>query len=82
MGHPALFFTGREKKDGAPRGRTVFVGRTLLSVAFDLDLGLKPKTGTGWQSEIKTKVKGDGQECPSHIFFAHFFNDGSIHSQG
>src|SRR5580658_6085749 len=23
--------------------------------------------------KIKTKVKGDGQECPSHIFWSHIF---------
>jgi hypothetical protein len=46
------------------------VGRTLLSVAFDLDLNPRsqnsPISRKNTQA-IKTKVKGDGQECPSHI---------------
>jgi hypothetical protein len=52
---------------------TVYVGRTLLSVDFGFDLRPETKNGRRMdgqikiKTKIKTRVKGDGQECPSHI---------------
>jgi len=38
------------------------VGRTLLSDAFDFGFG----GGSVWIEIAKIKVKGVGQECPTH----------------
>jgi hypothetical protein len=37
--------------------RTVYVGRTLLSVAFGFDLSLKPKTGAAWTGESRSRPR-------------------------
>ena len=43
------------------------VGRTLLSAAFDLVLSLVARDWTNREvCEAKNKIKGGGQECPSH----------------
>jgi hypothetical protein len=58
---------------------TVYVGRTLLSVAFDFDFDCElGASRSGIKTKSRIKVNGDGQECPSHIlsltsFLAHLF---------
>jgi hypothetical protein len=45
------------------RNRSAYVGRTLLSAAFDSDFFLKDQLPK-FQGE--TNVKSGGQECPPH----------------
>jgi len=45
------------------------VGRTLLSVAFDLDFDFAFGPCRAASETGKSKVKTDGQECPSHIIW-------------
>lgn len=45
-------------------GSSRLVGRTLLSVAFEV--GLVPAVSGESISKVKSKIKSDGQECPFH----------------
>jgi hypothetical protein len=74
---------------GHPGGRFVWDGHSCPSLlTLVLILLVSPFFWNAWfWLQLQTKVNGDGQECPSHIFFlhifaAHFFNDGSSQSQG
>jgi hypothetical protein len=48
------------------------VGRTLLSHAFDLTLAFQlPVSGWRLRYSLKNKMKGVGQECPTHMNSTH-----------